>query len=229
MRPRKSLATWFKQVGPLQWANRYRFSERVFASHVTAVGQVLLAWNNLHERLSTLFAGAMGAEWVHFAIWHSVRSDYSKRQMLRVAIKNLPEELTKKRPKLIKEVQWILNMADELEGKRDDAAHTPMHFADGLFDSPDILSLDNIYDIPLGVAADDSFRNPRALRIRHGGNDILYEHRWTRDRIVALRDYVIAISHVWMNARAPWPERPDLPNRKPSRRSKGSESRRTRK
>src|SRR5579862_6821487 len=88
-----SLSKWFKRVRADKWARRHSFTEKEFAPYATAIGQLLLAWNDLHERLSSLFVMALGAGWVSrpLAVWHSTRADHSKRQMLRAALAELSD------------------------------------------------------------------------------------------------------------------------------------------
>jgi hypothetical protein len=206
----KTLTGWFKKTGAFRWAHHPRFTETVFQPYATAVGQLLLAWNDLHERLSILFVTTMGGGWVNrpLAIWHGATRDYAKRQMLGAAIANMPESEKAGRPKLVEEIEWILDAADKLEGFRDDSAHTPFRYLfRGLV--PDIKSTI--------VSPDITFQNPRAIRLTTKGKDMLIEYRYARERIVVLRDYAIAIDAAWGNERLPWPDRPDLPERKPRR------------
>jgi hypothetical protein len=60
MKKSKTLTAWFNQSGAFKWANRPRFTETVFQSYLRSIGQLLLAWNDLHERLSMLSVAAMG-------------------------------------------------------------------------------------------------------------------------------------------------------------------------
>jgi hypothetical protein len=222
MKRRKTLEGWFKRSGAFRWANRPRFTEPVFQSYVRSIGQLLLAWNDLHERLATLFVAAMGAGWVdrYLAVWHEVRSDKTKREMLQVAIARLPDSEKAGREKIVAEITWILDHAKPLEGLRDDAAHTPLRY---LFAG---LTTDirNAF-----ISPSTSFQNPRAIRLEQKGKSLLTEYQYARERLVVLRDYAIAIDAAWGNGRLPWPDRPDLPDRKPTRRSKGRVSRRNRK
>jgi hypothetical protein len=214
MKKPKTLAGWYRRSDAFRWAHRPSFTEPPFESYVRAVGQLLLAWNDLHERLSTLFVMAMGGGWVNrpLAIWHGSVRDIAKRQMLRAAIANLPESEKAGRTKLVGEINWILDEAKALEGFRDDAAHTPLRYLfRGL--APDIKSA--------VLSPNTSFQNPRAIRIDQKNKNILTESRYAKARIIVLRDYVIAIDAAWSNARFPWPDRPDLPERKPNRPHKG--------
>jgi hypothetical protein len=104
------------------------------------------------------------------------------------------------------EIVWILDAADKLEGFRDDSAHTPLRY---LFRGvvPDMKSA--------ATFPETTFQNPRAIRLEKKGRDMVTEYRYARERIIVLRDYIIAIDAAWSNTRLPWPDRPDLPERKP--------------
>jgi hypothetical protein len=232
MKKPKTLTAWFRRSGAQKWATRHRFTEPEFEPYAKSIGQLLLAWNDLHERLATLFTLAMGGGWVdrYLAIWHGTRSDHSKRQLLAAAISKLPDGEKSNRDKLVEEINWILQKTNRLEGFRDDSAHTPLRFRYGNFLAiADLLAITDIYRAGLGVTPDTTRQNPRAIRIDDKTADLLVEQRYARERIIVLRDYIIAIDAAWGNARLPWPDRPDLPERKPSRRSKGSASRQKRK
>src|ERR1700722_7530402 len=187
MKKPRTLSGWFRSTGAFKWAFRPRFTESLFEPYAKAVGQLLLAWNDLHERLSTLFVMAMGGGWVNrpLAVWHSSVRDYAKRQMLRAAIADMPEPEKAGRSSLIAEITWILDAADKLEGFRDDAAHTPLVY---LFRGVAAADIRNAAIYP-----NISFQNPRAVRIDQKNKDILADSRYARERIIILRDYAIAI------------------------------------
>jgi hypothetical protein len=124
MKKAKSLSGWFKKAPPFL---RHKFNEPQFRPYVLAIGQFLLAWNDLHERLSTLFAQAQATNAKQsLAIWAKTRNDKAKRSLLEAAIEHLPESTIKRHPHLAKEIAWILKVANSLEGFRDDAAHGPL-------------------------------------------------------------------------------------------------------
>ena len=250
MKKSKTLSVWFRNNG--KFFARHKFTEPHFDAHTKAIGSLLLAWNDFHERLSTLFVNAMGVRQFarSFAIWHATRNDLGKRKLLRAALENLPASeigapikkpdgsfmrnpdgsFTGARPKLVEEITWILDAADKLEGARDDSAHTPLRYA--YFG--DLLPLAELVisrNLPTErvVMAHDGFANPRAARLQKSKRDLLLEYRYARNRILILRDYAIAIDHAWSNPPVPWPDRPSLPERRPSRRLKGTALRRKRK
>jgi hypothetical protein len=222
MKKAKTLSAWFRQNsgGALP---RPRFTEPHFDAYTKSVGSLLLAWNDLHERLSTLFVMAMGLKQFasSFAVWHKVRNDFGKRQILRAALDNMGATAIGKRDKLVEEITWILDKADKLEGDRDNSAHTPVHFS-----RPNFLTLTDFLSTPdiLGtpeVTPQIGFGNPRAQRLLKSDRKLISEHKYARSRILILRDYAMAIDHAWANERATWPDRPALPDRTTSQRSKG--------
>ncbi len=212
MDDKEILAKWFARVKADKWARRHQFTEPEFIDHVKAIGQLLLAWNDFHERLASLFVSAVGGGWMGrpLALWHAVRSDLSKRQMLKIAIGEIPDGELGSRDKLVGEIKWTLKKADELEGIRDDAAHTP------LYHYPHIPG-DNILAkvLPTGVFADSAMGNPRAHRINIENKNLVAEFKYAHERVLILRDYAMAIDFAWGNERLPWPERPKLPNPPP--------------
>jgi hypothetical protein len=236
MKKVRNLSAWFRRSGA-RALPRPRFTESHFEAYTKTIGSLLLAWNDLHERLATLFVIALGSEhWQRsLAIWHATRSDYGKRVLLRSVIANSPEpgpqivhpdgSMTGARPKLIEEITWILDAANKLEDWRDDSAHTPLRYsyvADILLGGGDILTAPSILDFgQLIVVPQTGFSNPRALKIEQNKRDLLVEYRYARDRILILRDYAIAIEFAWSAPPVPWPDRPVLPERRPNRRSKG--------
>jgi len=240
MKNPKTLSAWFKRAG-IHTIPRPRYTESHFDRHTKSIGSLLLAWNDLHERLSTLFVNAMGGNPAHFArsfaLWHQTRTDYNKRQLLRAAVSNIPaSEMQPRivradgsrsgaRPKLVEEIIWILDNAKKLEDWRDDSAHTPLRYTY----VGDVLSFEALLNDGSFVSSNElkqqivvtqtGFANPRALR--NSKKNILIEARYARERILVLRDYALAIDVAWTNPPLPWPDRPALPDRKPSRQSKG--------
>jgi hypothetical protein len=209
MKKAKGLSGWFRKAPPFL---RHKFTEPQFRPYVLAIGQFLLAWNDLHERLATLFAQAQATNVKQsLAIWDKTRSDRAKRRLLEAAIKHLPESITKQRPSLVKEIIWILGVVNDLEGARDDAAHGPLFS----------LRTANFYDALVRgsleskdeVLPNTAFGNERAIRLNKDARNLLRNIRYANRRTLVLRDYVIAVDTAWVNVRMPWPDRPSLPDR----------------
>jgi hypothetical protein len=225
MDEREILDRWFKRIKADRWARRHQFTEKEFENHVRAIGQLVLAWNDFHERLAPLFVFVLGAGWVNrpLALWHSTRTDQSKRNMLKAVLDHVPPSEVGSRDKMIAEIKWLLGKAQPIEGTRDDAVHTPLYYYPPL--SPDNM-LASI--IQTGIFADDAWGNERAWRINREGKDLVAEFEHARQRIILLRDYAMALDLAWGNERLPWPDRPVLPNPPPKtakkRRSAGRKS-----
>lgn len=187
-------------------ANRVeRFAGKNFRPYVNALGQLALAWNDLHESLALLFIEllASGRAYPATDIWNSAINDRPKRSMIRAILK------TWKAPsghdqKVVEDIIWLLDEADKIEDARNDAVHSPLVF----------FSPNNWFAQTQGLAGKVSpslaFGNRRAQKLKN--KDLLTEFRWCRDAAVVLRDYASAIYEA-VAAPVPWPKRPLLPNR----------------
>jgi hypothetical protein len=102
--------------------------EDAFEEYYLAVGKVTRAWNTLHEYLGKLFVTASGASWtqpwVAYAIWYSVKSDRTQRDMLRAAI-NAKGGRWEKLPRALNDLKWLLDRCEEVAAHRNDAVHAP--------------------------------------------------------------------------------------------------------
>lgn len=218
-RYRAALDRWFAGIRAERWTNRHDFTEKEYEPYVLAIGRLLLAWNDLHEKLASLFALALGGGFTDrpFGFWHAARADMAKRSLLKIAIETLSDSETGERPKLKKEILWILSNAQELEGQRDDAAHTPLRAALSWQGSTltDSNPVQNLLSLASGVFAETVMGNPRAARIERDRKDLLAEFDYSRRRVILLRDYAMAIDLAWTNAQLAWPDRPKLPNPPP--------------
>jgi hypothetical protein len=96
-------------------------------AYALAVGRLSIAWNYLHGALGDLFALVIGgdAELV-LAVWRSVRSDRTQREMLRAAIEAASLERWKQTPTAPADLLAVLKRADELSIVRNDAMHAPV-------------------------------------------------------------------------------------------------------
>ncbi len=235
MKRAKSLSAWFRRTNARKWASKPRFSEPPFDPYTKAIGQLLLAWNDLHERLASLFVMAMGGGWINrpLAVWHKTRMDIAKRELLRAAINHLTDAETSKRPKLVEEITWILDNAKKLEDLRDDSAHGPLsvgYMSASILDFENILSNSNILSgMRAFVGPNTILQNPRAVTISKRPTDLLQDFRYAKERVLILRDYAIAIDAAWGNERLPWPDRPPLPDRSSIRQHRGWAKRRKKK
>jgi hypothetical protein len=208
------LDKWFRRVRADKWARRHTFKEKEFEKHIKAIGELVLAWNDFHERLAPLFVFALGGGWIErpLALWHSMRTDQSKRNMLKIALDYIPPNETANRPKLVKEIKWILTECQPMEGIRDDAVHTPLYHYPPLETDSALARI-----IASGVFAEEIWGNKRAMRINRETQDLVAELEYAHTRIIILRDYAMAIDLAWGNERLPWPDRPKLPSPPPKK------------
>jgi hypothetical protein len=203
---------------------RNRFTETPFKPYVIAIGQLTLAWNDLHEKLAALFCLLMDhqeeddaliddtlatpEDWHErdarlIGIWNSSNFDRPRREMLKAVIANSRQDHRKAFLKLIDDMTWVLQRADSLEEMRNNAVHSPLVLIGGPRSAK--LCLGRTPAMVLG--------NPRAIKLAQ--KDLLTEFRWCRDATLVLRDFVSRIDQsLSLGTRIyPWPSRPSLPNR----------------
>jgi len=195
-----------------------RFTEKIFKPYVSAIGELALAWNDLHEKLGILFIGHFSPHRLASALWNSQQFDRPRRSMLKVVIENLPELTQSDYPRLRDDVLWLLGEVDKLEDARNTAIHSPLLLK--VDDSR--LAVGNI-TVNLGVPSvvpNLWLKNSRAMKLEQ--KDLLTEFRWCRDASMVLRDYALMLEYATMPEECPWPDRPSLPNRgqKRTRRSR---------
>jgi hypothetical protein len=206
----------------------HRFTEREFEPYALAIGQFCLAWNDLHERLGIIFsllcagkyyearrwtkatvgkyARHMNSFSVHAAIWHSGHYDRPKRDMLRAAIEN--SRLYEKLPRLAEDIGDLVSRTDSLEDMRNTVIHTPFQWTGSY-----------IQEQPegrIGVRPNLFLGNKRAKRLSKISftKAILDEINWSRDAVLALRDYALLVEAVLFSGKASaWPGKLQLPNR----------------
>jgi hypothetical protein len=157
------------------WAPSVPVTHRVFRPYALALGQLALAWNDLHLALEMLFCTAMGGGFINpvLAIWNALKSDRSQREILLAAVKSTP--INGGPAKLAEEIEWICRRVDVLEDARNDALHSP------LWGSPRGPGLPVVSPV-VGLG------HARASKLL--GKNLLDEFRWCRQSSTLLRDYV---------------------------------------
>lgn len=183
-----------------------RFSSREYRPYALAIGQLSLAWNDLHESVCVLFnsiASITDNEKTQ-AAFQAVDSDRIKRKMLKAVFSQLEPDEIRLNPRAIDDIKWVCGQIDALEEGRNNAVHGPLHsFIYG-----------RIFDLPEGIQPNDVYGNTRAAKLRN--KNLLTEYRYVRDAAIVLRDFIDAMedSWRWLDRRpSTWPERPQLPNR----------------
>jgi hypothetical protein len=185
----------------------HRFTESVFQPYTLAIGQLNLAWNDLHEKLALLFWTVMGGGFSDLAmgLWHSVTLDRPKRELLRAAVNAKTEHERYDYPKMIDEIFWLLDKAEALEQDRNNSIHSPLFYGGTLSD----WIHGNV-----GVIPDTMLGNKRAKNLaKKVDAGLLEEFRRCRDTALILRDYAYVLKDALSlsgQSRA-WPKRPSLP------------------
>jgi len=192
-----------------------RYTSAEYRPYVMAIGQIALAWNDLHESIASLFSAVtsiIGDDKIE-AAFQAVDSDRLKRKMLKAAFSQLEPKEIRLNPRAIDDVKWLCGQIDTLEEGRNNAIHSPLHNfqLSGLIDG-----------FPDGVQPNTTRGNNRAMKLKD--KNLLTEYRYVRDAAIILRDFAEAIEECWnWTAGKPhtWPERPSLPNRGQKSRRRG--------
>lgn len=175
--------------------NKLDFRTASFQPYAQAIGEMALAWNDLHETLKGLFWAALGTPngIIAYAVWYSSKSDRAQRDMLRALATT--QAIGGRLAKAIKpEVIWVINRTDSLEDFRNDMIHSP-------FLASPAGQMEPIWQ--------SGHRRAKKL----AGKDLLKELTWFYDATLILRDYAWEIDQAARHGRDSLPGRPTLPNR----------------
>jgi hypothetical protein len=199
------------------WWRNDRFTERDYQPYVIAIGQLALAWNDLHEKLGSIFVVVMEGNTADdnedklyqiAAVWSAVNNDRTKREMLDAAVKNTPELGYGPFPKLADDIKWLLARTTALEDTRNDIIHAPLVAFRGS------LAKSLFPTLPV-VIPNLLLRNFRAGKLtkKNPTGPLSDDFRWCRDSILTLRDYAVGLQLGLTVEGRPWPDRPQLQNR----------------
>lgn len=184
-----------------EWAPSIPYTARAFRPYVAALGQLTLAWNDLHLALQMLFCTVMGGGFVspYLAIWNAIKSDRTQRDVLSAAA--AAKAMNGGSQRLADEIKWICDRADSLEEARNNALHSPLWGTQG--------------STPTQVGPVTGLGHIRANKL--AGKDLLSEFRWCRDGATTLCDYATTLDFAFCRGK-PLPIRPTLPARRPTKR-----------
>jgi hypothetical protein len=185
-------------------------ADTAFELYTAAVGRVAAAWNYLHEQMEALFLRVVGGRDYRItdAVWHSSFSDRAQRQMLEAAIRASDgHPAWKQLPNNAKDdLLWLMNRANYLSDKRDEAVHAPCSIFLTTADGTEVIS-------------NYSSQHRRAKSL--AGKEILVEFDWLERYIGELSEFthrawiVMGSGHVAGNAS--WPQKPRVPDRRPKK------------
>jgi hypothetical protein len=163
-------------------AQRKRVGERRFRPIAIEIGWVAYEWNRLHAELAELFAVIVSEKRMNMplAIWHSVPSDRTQRDMLRAALE-VAYSTTSLNKAVYSGARAVLDDLNSLAGRRNIALHAPLIFVIDTVSS----------DIEIWPQA--FLGNPHARELANKeliGEKLASEFKWHRANLARLADYV---------------------------------------
>jgi hypothetical protein len=175
--------------------------------YTAAVGRVAFTWNNLHEGMARLFGRIVGSydydvqHSVAIAVWYSSYSDRSQRQMLEAAIRASDADPAWGRlpPDARGDLLWLIERANRLGDKRDEAIHAPCSF---FVDEEGTAMVANFLS---------GHRRAKTLT----GKQLLIEFDWLERYIEALARFTYGASLALSVGNPTWPQKPAPPDRRP--------------
>jgi hypothetical protein len=173
--------------------------DKAMEPYMLAIGKVATNWNYLQEALAQLLVLITGIkDHVALAIWHSTSNDRAQREMLRAAIDAVsPGWENTKFATAQADLIWLLNNADTLAEKRNNAVHAPC--------IPSIGG-EGVEIVPFVI-----YRNPRAKKLIN--KDILVEFAWYEKSTEAMISFARQAESAFRADNNPWPDRPQMPSR----------------
>jgi len=203
------MSLWERTAYAASQRRRRRFSwladsrDKSFKTHATAIGQLAIQWNLLHEALGLVFLSVMqGGHGNQYAqVWSAVPSDGAKREMLLAASEgawlhpDAPEEQNRRRELVRALVKELVKAATALEDARNNAIHAPLTVALNAL-RPDFGA----------ISPDISLNNKRAQRLLN--KDLLAEFRWCRDYAFVLGVFALALHESLWNPQLKLPKLP---------------------
>jgi len=200
------------------------FIRGAVAEHAQQGGQVLWAWNLLHDHLFALLVVVLSegnygrAHDVANAIWNELPSDSTQRKVLLSVAQAVYSQRTRDdgKPSRYEDrralvgVVWLVAQVDALAKHRNDIAHAPIHFA---------LMNDNSVR-PIAVSA--SGKKSRVDRLEERPIAEIWED--LHGDLIALASYAFTLRAALHHLARRCPLRPELkmlprPKRKPKKRS----------
>lgn len=176
------------------------FRKQPFQPYAKALGECVLAWNDFHMVLSSLFGTVSGIpnRITPDTMWNALTSDRAQREMLEAVINlnaigyNIPKPLRA-------EMKWVLERARSLEDFRNSLIHSPI-FKNGTSE----------------ITPWHHLGHQRAKKLE--GKDVLKLAKWFYESVIILREYTEKLNEAFdlILMRSPnisLPKRPSLPNR----------------
>jgi hypothetical protein len=173
-----------------------------------ALGQLIFAWNDLHEQLASIYWTLADYADDAVAAWNKPKADKHKRDLIRGLVNALPHAHRPEATDMWLDVIWLVDTVDAFADFRNDAAHAPVTIEPETF----LATRDNF---TAGVISNNAWRNRRAGNLIR--KNLLAEFRWQRNVATKLRDYALNIERALSDEHTPWPSRPKWPDRPETR------------
>jgi hypothetical protein len=173
---------------------------------------LLLAWNDLHQELSQLFA-VLSASDEAYNIWHSTDSDSAQRKMLRKVINSGVNRLPRAKqegPKWAKrakcDIEDLLNQIDTaMRGQRNDVIHSPYQF--------------ELHGTKVKMVPSDFFQSPRAAGLNGDLLAVFSRLQVSFETLAAFAQRVRLC--LYLTPQPTWPDKLKLPQLPPKKSLKG--------
>jgi hypothetical protein len=180
---------------PPRWNWGLPITDRAFEPYVTAMGQLTLAWNELHETLAILFSMVMGGGDVgkFLAIWHAIKVDRTQRDILLAAARADQFPGFESYPRLVPDLEWICDKAHKVEGARNDALHSPLWGSQRGPGSTLVMPAAGLGHV-------------RAQKLL--AKDLLTDFNWCRDASLVLTRFARELDAAMSDFGLVWPDRP---------------------
>ena len=173
--------------------------EEAFHPVATEIGFLAREWNGLQDYLAQIFGQILGPANVSIplAVWNSATSDRVQRDMLRAAI-HAWGAFDQDETEIFNEIKWLLDEANKLSDKRNNAIHAPLAVAK------------NSHTLQLRVVPHTFANHPQAIRLKD--KDVLAEFSTYRAQSKILKQHAKSIYfYIRRKEKFPLPQRPKLP------------------
>jgi hypothetical protein len=173
------------------------------------IGLCIRSWATLHEMLADMLRFVLKIEYsVSFAMWHSLKSDLSQRELLLAAVKAsrdhlehmvLLSQLPTPFPQIAiyDAIILAINKITEHSHRRNDAAHSPIVFSRSFFNDEDYEAEVSRYT-----------QNPRAAKLKD--KELFQYFRWSNACAQEFQLHIRALTKCLYDE-TPLPEKLQLP------------------
>jgi hypothetical protein len=182
-----------------EWADSVPATHQAFRPYVTAIGQLTVAWNDLHVTLSLLFCTVMGGGFInkYLSIWQAIPNDRTQRAILLAAAQEDQCLGKHAAPELYDRLKWVMDKATEVEDVRNTCLHSPIWGYKRSDNEVIVMPITGLGHI-------------RARRLFE--RNLLAEFRWCRDAAIILRNYAAELDEAMKRGIGPWPAIPKWPD-----------------